>query len=358
MSEATEFERKLLNLLHPYIKDGMFDDAKMQITIALSKYEIAEKETAVIVYEGDRNELVIKKFLAAKVAAGCSRRTIDYYGKEVRRVLQTIGKSYDEVTTDDLRLYVAIRIGKDKVTKVTANNERRAVSSFYTWLQKEEILLKNPMSKLEPIRLTKQKKKAFAMVDIEKIRTGCRSNRERALIEVLASTWCRVSECVSIKIEDIDGARIEVCGKGDKYRDVYLNARAQVAISAYLAERSDKNPYLFPRARYAGNLARFTKNRARTQQAEWYKNPELVSENEPMDKGSAEAIVRAIGHRVGVEKVHPHRFRRTGATMALRQGMPLLTVSKLLGHESVETTQIYLDISEKELEQAHERWVT
>lgn len=358
MSMSMELERKLINLLHPFIKDENFDDAKLQITIALSKYEILEKETSVIVYEGDRNELIVQRFLAAKLAAGCSARTISYYGKEARHILQAIGKQYDEVTTDDLRLYIAIRIGKDKVTKATANNERRVISSFYTWLQKEEILLKNPMAKLEPIRVKKQKKKAFAMIDIEKIRTGCRSNRERALIEVLASTWCRVSECVSIKIADIDGARIEVCGKGDKYRDVYLNARAQVAIAAYLDERSDKNPYLFPRAKYAGNLARFTRGNARKRQPEWYQDPELVSESDPMGKSSAESIVRKIGHRVGVEKVHPHRFRRTGATMALRQGMPLLTVSKLLGHESVETTQIYLDISDKELEQAHERWVT
>ena len=358
MSMSIELERKLANLLYPYIKDGMLDDAKLQITIALSKYEITEKETSVIVYEGDRNELIVQKFLAAKMAAGCSPKTIDYYKKEVCHVLRVIGKPYDEVTTDDLRLYIAIRIGKDKVTKVTVDNERRAVSSFYTWLQKEEILLKNPMAKLEPIRLTKQKKKAFTMIDIEKVRAGCRTNRERALIEVLASTWCRISECVSIKIADIDNGRIEVCGKGDKYRDVYLNARAQVAVSAYLAERSDKNPYLFPRAKCAGDIVSFTRGTARKRQPDWYQDPKLVSEKEPMDKGSAESIVREIGHRVGVEKVHPHRFRRTGATLALRQGMPLLTVSKLLGHESVETTQIYLDISDKELQQAHERWVT
>ena len=130
-----------------------------------------------------------------------------------------------------------------------------------------------------------------------------------------------------------------------------------MAVELYLQERSDTNPYLFPRAKYTVTDAQYKKAVNLKDQKEWYKDPDMVDNAEPMDKSSIESIVRKIGKRAGVDKVHPHRFRRTGATMALRQGMPLTTVSKLLGHENIQTTQIYLDISDDELEQAHRKFV-
>ena len=289
------------------------------------------------------------------MAAGLSLRTIKYYKTSIIFALRYIGKPYDEVTPDDLRLYFAKRIQIDKVTKSTADNERRNLSSFYGWLQKEEILLKNPISKVEKIKITKKRKKAYDMLDLEKIRLGCKTNREKAIVEFLASTWCRVSEMCEVKITDIDESRVLVHGKGDKYRDVYLNARAKIAIEVYLVERKDTNPYLFPKAKYAGNI----KKMAGTGKGkkDWYTDPDLVHPTDPMGMNTAETIIRRIGREAGVEKAHPHRFRRTGATLALRAGMPIQTVSKLLGHNNIETTQIYLDISEDELEQAHKRWV-
>jgi site-specific recombinase XerD len=230
------------------------------------------------------------------------------------------------------------------------------LSAFYGWLQKEEILLKNPMTKVDPIKATKKKKKAFEQMDLEKIRDKCRTKRETAIIEVLISTWARVSEITLIRIDDIHDNRLTVHGKGDKDREVYLNPRAALAVTNYLAERGDKNPYLFPKAKYAGDVAQLHKI-ARDERCEWYKDPELVDEKEHTDKGTIESIVRSIGKKAGVPNTHPHRFRRTGATMALRAGMPLIQVSKLLGHENVGTTQIYLDISDEELEQAHKRYV-
>lgn len=241
------------------------------------------------------------------------------------------------------------------MAKTTANNERRNLSAFYTWLQKEEILLKNPMSKIEVIRATKLKKKAFSLMELEQIRKSCRTNRERAMIETLASTWCRVSELVEIRIQDIHDGKCTVHGKGDKYRDVYLNARAQLAIQSYLTERKDSNPYLFPKSFMTSVTD--SNYEMRKYRAKWYTNPKLVSGSEHTDKSQVEKICKTLGKRAGVENVHPHRFRRTGATMALRQGMPIMLVSKLLGHESIETTQIYLDISDSELEAAHRKYV-
>lgn len=248
---------------------------------------------------------------------------------------------------------MAIRSQRDKVSKVTINNERRCLSSFFSWLQTEEILLKNPMAKVERVKVTREKKKAFSLMELEKIRAACRTARERAIVETLISTWCRVSELTGIRISDIHDGTCTVHGKGDKVRDVYLNARSVLALETYMKERSDGNPYLFPGA-VEGYIQASKGGRCA---ADWYKDPGLVSETAPLDKGSIESIVRRIGKISGVDHVHPHRFRRTGATMALRAGMPLIQVSKLLGHESIETTQIYLDISDAELEAAHEKYV-
>jgi site-specific recombinase XerD len=212
------------------------------------------------------------------------------------------------------------------------------------------------MLKVDAIKETKRKKKAYSLLDLEKIRIGCRSNRERAIVEFLASTWCRVTEACEVKISDIQDGKVTVHGKGDKYRECYLNARAQLALEMYLNERKDDNPYLFCKSTM--KWAEWTRKKITNEDAlHWYANPEYVDDVEPIDKSSIEHIVRNIGKRVGVDKVHPHRFRRTGATMALRAGMPLTTVSKLLGHESIETTQIYLDVSDEELEAAHRKYV-
>lgn len=350
---------ELIIMLTPYMKDLNTQDLKMMIAIVLKPYEVTKAETALTVYEGDVNEQILKRFLASKIAAGMSKRTIKFYGDTVKQVLEKIGKSYMDVTSDDIRLYLAYRIHKDGVSKTTADNERRNMSTFYGWLQKEEILLKNPMCKVDSIKITKQKKHAYSMMDLEKIRLGCRDSRERAIVEFLASTWCRVSEAIEAKISDIKGTELEVHGKGDKYRTVYLNARASLTINKYLHERTDNNPYLFPGCRYHANQHEF-KDLLRSNGAkrhEWWVIPDLVSESGIPDPSIIENTVRNIGKRAGVEKVHPHRFRRTGATMALRQGMPITQVSKLLGHESIETTQIYLDISDEELQQAHNKYV-
>lgn len=342
--------------LMPYVQDTQ--ELRMAITIVLGKYEVQKAETALTVYEGDINEQIMKRFIAAKIAQGCSMRTIKYYQTDISKSLMEIGKPYMDVTTDDIRYLLAVRIRRDGISKTTANNNRRNLSAFYGWLQKEEILLKNPMAKIDSIKETKKKKKAYSLLDLEKVRMGCRTSREKAMVEFLASTWCRVTEMCEVKISDINNGKVTVHGKGDKYRECFINARAQLALDVYLAERTDSNPYLFPRAKYAGDVKRMTKGKMRNaEKAQWYKDPSQVDENSRMDISSVEGIIRNIGKRVGVEKVHPHRFRRTGATMALRAGMPLTTVSKLLGHESIETTQIYLDISDEELEAAHKKFV-
>lgn len=350
-------EDDLIVALTPYLKDITGQDLRLRIEMTLADYDITKSEHALTVYEGDVNENILKRFLSAKIAQGCSDRTICFYKNSITSTFEKIGKPYMDITADDVRLYLAYRIHRDMVSKTTANNERRNLSAFYGWLQREEILLKNPMNKVDAVKVTKKKKKAFEQMELEKLRDKCRSKRETAIIEVLISTWARVSEVVQIRIDDIHGNHLVVHGKGAKDREVYLNAKAMLAITNYLTERKDKNPYLFPRCKYAGDVSKMCTGIARRLQGQWYKDPDFVHESAHMDISSFESVVREIGKRADVPNTHPHRFRRTGATMALRNGMPLIQVSKLLGHENIGTTQIYLDISDEELEMAHRRYV-
>ena len=338
----------------PYIRNEDLSDARMRMSIVLSKYDIKKAETEIVPYEGDVNETILKRFLMAKTARGLSKRTLLYYRNSIKMTLEKIGKPYTEITADDIRLYLALRINKDGISKTCANNERRNLSAFFTWLQKEEILLKNPMAKVEPIKETKKKKKAYTTMELEKIRYACKDEMDRALIEVLISTWCRISEIAEMKISDIDGNKVIVHGKGDKYRTVYLTAKAQLAVKAYLEKRTDDNPLLFPKGVHVEKIKK--SGIKREDLCSWWTNPELIGDG-PRDTGSLETRVRKIGKTAGVENVHPHRFRRTGATMALRAGMPLMEVSQILGHESVGTTQIYLDIDNQQLESSHEKYV-
>lgn len=347
---------EILNAITPFIDRSDFTDVRMKIIIAMNPYSVEKEKTSLTIYEGDINEMMLRRFLMAKAARGLSPRTVSYYRDSVRLTLGKIGKPYNEITADDIRLYMALRVQRDKVSKTTANNERRNLSAFYCWLQNEEILLRNPMKKVEPIKESKKKKKAFSQMELERIRNACRTTMDKALIETLISTWARVSEVSQIKISDLEGNKLIVHGKGDKDREVFLSPKAQLAIEIYMKERSDNNPYLFPRAKYAGDVVQMTKGKRHQNMGEWYKDGNLVGEGH-RDHSTIEAQIRRIGKNAGVENTHPHRFRRTGATMALRAGMPLITVSKILGHENIGTTQIYLDISDKELEQAHEKYV-
>ena len=198
--------------------------------------------------------------------------------------------------------------------------------------------------------------KAFKDDDIELMRTLLRDWREKAVFETLLSTGCRVSELCSIKITDIqEDGTIYILGKGNKYRNVYLNAKAKITIQKYLEERKDNNPYLFPRAISSFVSEASKSGRAKTH--EWYKFADLVSEDQPSGNSTIEEMVRRLGKKANVDNVHPHRFRRTCATLALRKGMPLELVSKMLGHENVGTTQIYLDLTEDDLKIAHKKYV-
>lgn len=335
--------------------DGMGVDTEGiadKLYIIMKDVEIKPIETALALRDDALNDNLLNRFLAAKMVKGCTKRTIMRYKKQISWTLSKFGKSCTEISADDIRVYIALRLTRDGISKVSANNEILCLRTFYSWLNVEGILQTNPMLKIDRIKTDKIKKKTFTALECEKLRDSCRTSLETAIVEVLLSTGCRVSELCGIRIDDIEQGKCIVHGKGNKDRIVYFTAKAELAIKKLLEERKDTNPYLFP----AGvNLGENLEHEKRAS-PDWYKYPELIGEG-MRDKGAIESTVRKIGKRAGVENVHPHRFRRTSATLALRRGMPIELVSKMLGHEQLTTTQLYLDLSEDDLEAAHRKYV-
>lgn len=328
---------------------------KGELYLILNDISLEKKTTELSVVNIDMNEMYLKKFLMSKTVKGCTKRTIEYYGQQLKKFMEELDKNVTEITPDDIRYYIAIKMHRDKCSDVTAGNMMRIISTFFEYMRREDYIRTNPMDKVDRIKEQKSKKSAFTEMEIEKMRAACKSNKERAIFEFMLSTGCRAAEICSVKIDDIkqDGT-IKILGKGKKERYVYLNTRSQLAIESYLKERNDKNPYLFPKMIKAVNAGG---RRANIRSSNNYTYAENVTKSEPMNHEGPNGYVKKIAKRAGVDGCHAHKFRRTCATMALKRGMPLVQVSKMLGHESMETTQIYLDISQEDLFEAHKKYV-
>lgn len=339
MDERSE----LIDRLSTTLAGRMLDVSELRniFYIEFDGYEISSRCTDIAMLQEDRNETLVKKFIVSKMVKGCTERTIKFYTTTMKFVLNRINKTIDDITSDDIRLYIALRKRKDGVTDTTIDNELRILRSFYAFSLAEELLTKNPMLKIDNVRKERHKKDALTEEEIEKLRyqasvgMGTRQalkyiDRDVFVIELLLSTGVRISELVGIKLNEIKGNRILVHGKGRKDRYVYMNAKAIFAMERYLGKKKNENsPYLFP-----------------------------GDEDGHIGIGTIEKRTRDLAKLAGVEKANPHKFRRTCATMALRRGMPIEQVSKMLGHEEISTTQIYLDLSEKDLEYAHSKYVS
>lgn len=336
----------------------MMEAAKMQdlqifkskLLLILSDYKIEKKETAIVPYSVQKNDMLLKRFMVAKAVSGRTEKTIRAYKDVIRRFLLDVEKDADAITSTDIQLYIAKKM-TEGASKSYCDTIRRYMASFFGYLYREEIIQRNPMVKVEPIKFHKENENAFSDMEIELMRNACRTAFERAAIEVLLSTGCRASELCTIKTTDIMGdGSISILGKGEKRRTVYLNAKAIVAVKNYLKERNDNNPYLFP-----GGI--FGAKKKKVARCLWYQSQDIVSPDNHYSAGTLNMLVKNIAKRAGVEDAHAHRFRRTCATLALRHGMPIEMVSMMLGHEQLSTTQIYLDIRESDLKIAHEKYV-
>lgn len=340
---------KILLCLSKYDLD--LQEIDLRLSNILYEYNITKKEESLVPYSESKNEVYLKRFILSKAISGCTERTLKHYEEEIRRSLVWLGKDINDICSNDIKNLFAVKLTNGN-SKSYVDTIRRYLNSFFNYLTKEELILQNPMNKVDKIKFHKEKEEAFTDLEIEQMRAVCQNSMETAIIEMLLSTGCRAAELVSIKIADIKGDTIEILGKGEKYRNVYLNARCQVALKMYLKDRKDKNVYLFPGGMFVTN-----NKKMRSVKGEWYKHSDCVSDSEHYGRESVNTICRKIANRAKVDNAHAHRFRRTCATMALRRGMPIELVSKMLGHESLQTTQIYLDLKENDLKIAHEKYV-
>lgn len=279
------------------------------------------------------NEALLKAFLSAKQVEGCSHPTIRYYGNTIRLLADNMPKRFTDYTTEDIRAYLAVFQQKHNATKVTVDNVRRIFSSFFSWLEEEDYILKNPVRRIHKVKTGTQVREVLSDESLESIRDTCTHPRDLAMIDLLASTGMRVGELVKLNREDINFTEREcvVFGKGNKQRIVYFNARTKIHLQQYLNERSDQNEALF------------------------------VSLNNPKNRlqiSGVEVRLRKIGRDANVPRVHPHKFRRTLATMAIDKGMPVEQVQKLLGHVKIDTTMHYAMVSQNNVKLSHRRFIS
>lgn len=274
----------------------------------------------------------LKIFLAAKRVEGCSEKTIRYYDSTIRNVLASIGKEVKDVTTDDLRVYLDEYQKRSEASKVTIDNIRRILSSFFAWLEDEDYIVKSPVRRIHKVKTCKTVKETYSDEALELMRDHSECERDLAIIDMLASTGIRVGELVKLNRGDIDFENREciVLGKGNKQRRVYFDARTKIHLQRYLKNRTDDNEALF------------------------------VSLQKPFNRlliSGVEIRLRELGKKLELSKVHPHKFRRTLATMAIDKGMPIEQVQQLLGHQSVDTTLQYAMVNQNNVKLSHHRFI-
>lgn len=278
------------------------------------------------------NASQLEAFLAAKSVEGCSKKTIEYYELTISKALAAIDKPILRMTTQDLRSYLSDYQVKRSSSAATINNMRRVLSSFFSWLEDEGVLLKSPMRRIKPIKTPTKVKTTFTSEQVERMREEAACMRDLAIIDLLTTTGMRVSELVGLNRDDFNIEKREciVLGKGNKERTVYFDDRAKMHLTAYFATRADNNDAAF--------ICRNDHGRR-------------------LGKDGVEKAVRKIGERAGIEHAHPHKFRRTLATKAIGKGMPIEQVQHLLGHQRIDTTLHYAMVDEVNVKMSHRRFI-
>ena len=278
------------------------------------------------------NNEYLKMFIDAKRIEGCSMRTLSYYQVTVEHLLSQITCPIRKITTDQIRCYLANYQKRNNCSKVTVDNIRRNISSFFSWLEEEDYILKSPMRRIHKIKTKQAVKEIISDEIIERLRDNCKCLRDLAMIDLLYSTGIRVGELVGLNISDINFEEREcvVYGKGDKERRVYFDAKAKLHLQNNIESRIDNNPALF------------------------------VTLDAPYDRikiSGVEIRIRELGRKLDIEKIHPHKFRRTMATRAIDKGMPIEQVQKILGHSQIDTTMKYAIVNQNNVKTSHRRYI-
>ena len=280
----------------------------------------------------ESNKELTESFLSSKRVEGCSDKTIAYYRSTINNALDKIVKKITHITTDDLRNYLNDYQKESKASKVTVDNIRRILSSFFAWLEDENYIVKSPVRRIHKVKTGKTVKETYSDEALEEMRDHAGNSRDLALIDLLASTGMRVGELVKLNRADIDFQNREciVTGKGDKQRKVYFDARTKIHLTKYLSERKDTNEALFV---------------------------SLLAPSERLQISGVEIRLRNLGKELNIPKVHPHKFRRTLATMAINKGMPIEQVQHLLGHQSLDTTLQYAMVNQNNVKLSHRKFL-
>lgn len=278
------------------------------------------------------NEEYLKKFLEAKRIEGCSDQTINYYSTTIDHMLNFVTEPIRRITTEELRSYLVDYQKINNCSKVTVDNVRRNISSFFSWLEEEDYILKSPMRRIHKIKTTKTVKTTISDEGVELLRDNCKQVRDLAIIDLLYSTGMRVGELVRLNRDDINFEEREciVFGKGEKERKVYFDAKTKIHLKKYLDGRTDENTALF------------------------------VTLDAPYDRlkiSGVEIRMRNLGKKLNMDRVHPHKFRRTMATRAIDKGMPIEQVQKILGHSQIDTTMQYAIVNQSNVKVSHQKYI-
>lgn len=318
--------------MNKYEKQALFDGAKeflnddllSRLMGLVAQIEDAKKETP-------GNEELLKLFETAKNVEGCSPKSMKYYLYVLKAFLSKVTTPVKEITTDDIRNYLD-SFSSETVSKVSMDNIRRVISSFFSWLEEEDYIRKNPVKRIHKIKSIKTIKQAFNDENIENLKDNCSSLRDKVIIELLASTGMRVGELVNLNVTSVDFENKEciVLGKGGKQRKVYFDSKTKIHLQHYIDSRIDKNEALF------------------------------VSMFKPFNRlqiSGVEIMLRKLGAKTSINKVHPHRFRRTLATKAIDKGMPVEQVQILLGHTKIDTTMHYAIVDQTNVRNSYRRYI-
>ena len=311
-----------------YLNNAQVEKLQEVLLHTLWDYDISPSDGKTKEQEQD----LLALFLAAKRIEGCSEKSLNYYQATTQAMLDGIGKPIKEIVTEDIRQYLTNYQRERHSSRVTIDNIRRILSSFFSWLEDEDYILKSPVRRIHKVKTASNIKETYSDETLELMRDRCSEMRDLAMIDLLASTGMRVGEMVLLNRDDVDFAEREcvVFGKGGKERMVYFDARTKLHLQAYLDSRSDNNPAL------------------------------IVSLKAPFNRlsiGGVETRLRELGKQLGVHKVHPHKFRRTLATMAIDKGMPIEQLQQLLGHKRIDTTLQYAMVKQSNVKLAHRKYI-
>lgn len=320
---------EVMQAMLQYLDNAKLVQLKQVLEHTVSMYEVSKNEC---LEEKENDNNLIEKFISAKRIEGCSEKSLKYYRATIEALVSAVGKNVKSILTEDLRTYLTEYQNKHQSSRVTIDNIRRILSSFYSWLEDEDHIIKSPVRRIHKVKTTKNVKDTFSDEDIEKMRDGCDELRDLAMIDLLSSTGMRVGEMVLLNRADINFSEREcvVLGKGSKERIVYFDAKAKLHLQQYLDSRTDDNPALF------------------------------VSLRAPYERikiGGIEHRFREMGKRLNIPKVHPHKFRRTLATVAIDKGMPIEQLQQLLGHQRIDTTLHYAMVKQSNVKAAHRKYI-